>query len=72
MREWAKAYLLRDPDGFNQYLATAEKIGPEGGEKGHEGEGEELKLTETEKKVAKELGVDETKLIETKKEAKKQ
>ena len=69
MREWAKSYALRDPEGFKSYLETAEKIGPELGVRGREGSGtDSITLTETEKIVAGRLGVSEEDLAKSKRE----
>lgn len=56
----AKTMYLKDPDAFNSFLATAGAVGPELGERGAGGGGENaVTLTATQKETAKRLGVSE-------------
>lgn len=68
MVEWAKAYVLRDPDGFKAFTEMTEKVGPDLTIKGLEGAGEEtIQLTEQEIKIGERLGVSKEALMEIKK-----
>lgn len=66
MKEWAKAYILRDPEGFKAFVEMTMKAGPDLTIKGEEGESESIQLTETEIKVGEKLGVSKEQLIEDK------
>lgn len=65
--EWAKAYALRDAEGFRTFVETAEKVGPELKILGKEVIETDIQLTEAEKKQAEQLGVTEEELIAQKK-----
>lgn len=67
MKEWAKAYVLRDPDGFKAFVQMTEKVGPDLTIKGQETGAETIQLTETETKVSKVLGVSEEAIVALKK-----
>lgn len=62
-KEWAKAYALSDPKGFAKFVETAvEQFSTEekgSGAGGAGNEGKEVKLSETEISLAKQLGVSE-------------
>lgn len=65
-KEWADAYALSDPSGFDKFVATSPKV-VEFGERGGEST-PATELTETEKKVAKILGVADVDMVNAKKQ----
>lgn len=70
MKEWAAAYALNDPEGFKNFVESAEKVGPDlhiKGKDGEPGEGDAIQLTDTERKIAKKLGLSEEIVLESKK-----
>jgi hypothetical protein len=69
-KAWADGYAYKDPQGFDAFVESAPKA-IELGEKGIQGdEPEEVTLTESEKKIAEQMGVSTEVLIKAKKEAK--
>jgi len=73
MRAWALKEALRDPDGFSAFVAVAEVVGPVLEIKGKETTDEgTTKLTETELRVGKLLGVSEEAMIKAKEKAETQ
>ena len=69
-KAWADGYAYKDPQGFKAFVESAPKA-IELGEKGIQGdEPEEVTLTESEKKIAEQMGVSTEVLIKAKKEAK--
>jgi len=67
--EWAKAYQLKDPEGFKAYLNMAERVGPDLTIKGSDtGAPDNTKLTEEESKVAAKMGVPEADILKFKEE----
>ena len=70
MKDWATTMYLKDPDEFKKYVAVAEPIGPDLTILGHETNpppAGDIQLTETDKQVAKNLGVSEDKFLAEKK-----
>jgi len=65
-KEWADAYALSDPSGFETFAASQPVI-VELGERGVEGNAEDIELTEQELKMAGSLGVSKEDLMATKK-----
>ena len=69
-KAWADGYAYKDPQGFDAFVESAPKA-IELGERGIQGnEPEEVALTESEKKIAEQMGVSTEVLIKAKKEAK--
>jgi hypothetical protein len=69
-KTWADGYAYKDPQGFDAFVESAPKA-VELGEKGIQGnESEEVTLTESEKKVAEQMGISTDVLIKAKKEVK--
>jgi hypothetical protein len=61
---------LKDPEEFKKYVAVAEAIGPDLNVLGHDNAlpaGGDIQLSETDKQVAKNLGVPEDKFLAEKK-----
>jgi len=67
-KDWADGYAYKDPQGFDAFVESAPKA-IELGEKGTQGnEPEEVTLTESEKKVAEQMGISTDVIIKSKKE----
>lgn len=69
MRDWARTEALRDADGFKAFVAVAEVVGPELGNRGDDDKGDSIKLSEMELTIAKVLGVTEEDMIKAKEAA---
>lgn len=76
LQEWAKAYALKDPEGFKSYTEGALAV-VELGERGKENEeseqvlnakGEPVKLSDMDKSIAKTLGISEKDMLKSKAE----
>ncbi len=63
---WAKSMRAKDPEGFKAFVATAQPVGPEMGNKGKETAAEAATLTATEEKVGNKLGVSKEDMLKQK------
>lgn len=64
-KEWARAYCLKDRDGFSAFIASAIKVGPDMRVLGKE-QTPDVTLTDAERKIAKQFGLSEEQVTKQK------